>query len=223
VSDKASSGRAAILEKIRRATAGGESDPDWSSARLEAPPVWTIPKRGQLDLPGRSKLFVAMAEKALATVERVVRADAPEAVAGYLRARNLPLQIRCGDDPALAGMNWDRSLVSVRRGASDGSDLVGLSHAFAGVAESGTLVLLSGRDNPTTINFLPEHHLVLLPEDRIFGDYESIWRLLRERFGSRALPRTVNFITGPSRSGDIEQKLVLGAHGPKSLHILVLV
>ena len=96
------------------------------------------------------------------------------------------------------------------------------SHAFAGVAETGTLVLLSGPDNPTTLNFLPDTHIVMLSADDVAGDYETVWRRLRERYGPGALPRTVNLITGPSRSADIEQTLILGAHGPRALHILVV-
>jgi L-lactate dehydrogenase complex protein LldG len=56
----------------------------------------------------------------------------------------------------------------------------------------------------------------------IVGDYEAVWERLRQRFGRGAMPRTVNFITGPSRSGDIEQTLLLGAHGPRRLHIVVV-
>jgi L-lactate dehydrogenase complex protein LldG len=97
-----------------------------------------------------------------------------------------------------------------------------MSHALAGVAETGTLVLTSGPDNPTTINFLPETHIVAVRADDIVGDYESVWDAFRLRFGRGALPRTVNMITGPSRSGDIEQTILLGAHGPRRLHIVVV-
>ncbi len=97
-----------------------------------------------------------------------------------------------------------------------------LSRAFAGVAETGTLVLLSGPENPTTLNFLPDTHIVVIQAADIAGDYESVWRQLRALYGPGILPRTVNFITGPSRSADIEQTLILGAHGPRALHILVV-
>ncbi len=107
-------------------------------------------------------------------------------------------------------------------GPSRGKDLTAVSHAFAAVAESGTLVLLSGPDNPTTLNFLPDHHLVVVDAKDIAGDYETVWDRLREVYGVGGMPRTVNFITGPSRSGDIEQVHLLGAHGPRSLHVLVV-
>ena len=95
-------------------------------------------------------------------------------------------------------------------------------HAEAGVAETGTLVLLSGPDNPTTINFLPDTHVVVVRAADILGDYESVWRRLRERLGPGVMPRLVNLVTGPSRSADIEQTLLLGAHGPRALHIIVV-
>ena len=56
----------------------------------------------------------------------------------------------------------------------------------------------------------------------IAGDYETVWARLRPQGGEGNLPRTVNFITGPSRSADIEQTLLLGAHGPRALHIIVV-
>ncbi|MFX8828968.1 LUD domain-containing protein, partial [Acinetobacter baumannii] len=78
------------------------------------------------------------------------------------------------------------------------------------VAESGTLVLTSGRDNPTTLNFLPEYHVVVVEASDIAGDYETIWNRVRAAYGKGTMPRTVNMVTGPSRSGDIEQTLLLG-------------
>ena len=95
-----------------------------------------------------------------------------------------------------------------------------LTHAFAGIAETGTLMLRSGADAPTTLNFLPDTNIVLIEAGRIVGAYEEAWAMLRAAGG--AMPRTVNFITGPSRSADIEQTLQLGAHGPRRLHILLL-
>ncbi|MEZ5579927.1 MAG: LUD domain-containing protein [Candidatus Competibacteraceae bacterium] len=73
-------------------------------------------------------------------------------------------------------------------------------------------MLLSGPHSPpTTLNFLPDTHIVVLRADRIVGAYEDAWDLLRAR--GLGMPRTVNFITGPSRSADIEQTVQMGAHG----------
>ena len=113
-------------------------------------------------------------------------------------------------------------VLEIGRGRSNGDDEVGVSHALGGVAETGTLMLVSGKDNPTTINFLPEHHIVVVNAKDIDGDLESLFGRIRRKFGRGAMPRTVNMVTGPSRSGDIEQKLLLGAHGPRALHIVVV-
>jgi len=216
-----------VLAKIRRhlGVSGGEPERRQAVAlRIEPAKPNLIPKRGQLPHPERVALFCAMAEKAAAGVTRLASPDeVPEAVADLLRRRNFPLSVRLGDDPRLAALDWRRApALECLSGPSDGTDLAGLSHAFAGVAESGTLVLVSGPDNPSTINFLPEVHFVVLSAADIAGDYEAVWARLRERYGTGAMPRTVNLVTGPSRSADIEQTLLMGAHGPRALEILVV-
>ena len=102
------------------------------------------------------------------------------------------------------------------------SDAAGVSHALGGIAETGTLALTSGPDNPTTLNFLPEHHIVVVAASDIAPDLETLWQALREGRGDGSMPRTVNLVTGPSRSGDIEQVLLLGAHGPRAVHIVIV-
>ncbi len=149
--------------------------------------------------------------------------DVPRAVASYLREKNLPASVRMGADARLGAMPWDaQRALEVKSGASDGDDEAGVSFAAAGIAETGTIVLPSGPDNPTTINFLPEHHIVVVDAADIAGDMETVLARIRERFGKGQMPRTLNFVTGPSRSGDIEQKLLLGAHGPRALHLIVV-
>ena len=218
--------RDTVLGKIRRSlhVDGGDAARRAAvAARIESAPRSVIPRRGQLPKEERIALFTAMAEKVSATVARVASEDdVPSAVADFLRSHNLPASVRMGDDGLIAGLPWERTQVEVTRGPSDGNDPVGLSHAAAGVAETGTLVLLSGVENPTTLNFLPETHIVVVRADDIAGDYESVWDAVRETYGRGIMPRTVNMVTGPSRSADIEQKLLLGAHGPRRLHIVVL-
>lgn len=220
------SGRDAILSRVRRAVGGGDETGRRAAVetRLREAPAGVIPARGQLDAEGRRALFRAMAEKVSSTVTQVATADAvPEAVADYLRSKNLPASLRRGDDARLLAMPWAAlPNLEVRTGASDGHDLVSVSHAVGGIAETGTLVLQSGADNPTTLNFLPDHHIVVVAAEDITGDYERFWAAHRARFGKGEMPRTVNFVTGPSRSGDIEQTILLGAHGPRALHIIVV-
>lgn len=218
--------REAIVGRIRRSLGVAANDPRRNATvdgRLSRPPRGVIPARGQLSVEDRVALFITEALKVSATVARTAdAADVPAAVADYLRAHNLPAIVRVGADPMFAAGAWSSSQIELKRGASDGSDAVGLSHAFAGVAETGTVVLLSGSDNPTTINFLPETHMVVVNAADIAGDYETAFDRIRARYGHASIPRTVNFVTGPSRSADIEQTLLLGAHGPRRLHIVVV-
>ncbi|MFC5445953.1 LutC/YkgG family protein [Rhizobium halophytocola] len=221
------SGKTAILGKIR-GSLGADRDDETRrrtvAERIASPPVGIIPARGQLPLEDRIALFRAMAEKYNATTDRIDTLDRlPAAVGEFLRAHNLPAVLRMGADPRLAEAPWSsENTLEIRHGASDGLDLVGISHAFGGIAETGTLALLSGADNPVTISFLPEQHIVVVAADAIGGDLETVFARLRAANGKATMPRTLNFITGPSRSADIEQKLLLGAHGPKALHIIVV-
>jgi len=100
--------------------------------------------------------------------------------------------------------------------------MVGRSDALVAAAETGTLVLVSGADNPTTLSFLPETHFILIRASDVVGSYEEAFDRLRAIYGEGSLPRTVNLISGPSRTADIEQTIVRGAHGPKRLHVVIL-
>ena len=167
--------------------------------------------------------FIEKAKLASATVERV--SDGAALVAGitaFLRERNLPMKVRTGTDKRLQDLLSGHSgTLEILQGKAEDADEVGLSHALAGLAESGTLILTSGPDNPSTLNFLPPNHLVVVRAGDIIRSQEEMWaRFKRKTRG--VMPRTVNFITGPSRSADIEQTLLLGAHGPKNLHIFIL-
>jgi len=220
------SAREEILAAVRRALAvtGAEAPRRMAVAeRLAQAPPGVIPERGQGDGAARTATFRAEAERAQASVAEVgSAADVPGEITRFLRDGNLPATLRMGDDPRLAAMPWSATTLEVAHGASDGHDLNAVSFAFAAVAESGTLALTSGPANPTTLNFLPDNHFVVVAAGDIVGDYESAWRKLRGRDGKGAMPRTVNLITGPSRSADIEQTLLLGAHGPRGLHIIIV-
>ncbi|QAY96118.1 lactate utilization protein [Methylovirgula ligni] len=219
------SDRAKIFAGIRRAlgvTGAEDSRRHTVNARLAEAPESVIPARGRV-AADKVALFRAEAERVFATVEDVASAEEiPARIADFLRAKNLPLQLRKGADPYLAALPWESAALRLDEGRAQPEDRVGLSHAFAGIAETGTLALVSGPDNPTTLNFLPETHIVVVEAWAIVGDYEAFWAKLRAAYGEGTMPRTVNFITGPSRSADIEQTLLLGAHGPRALHILIV-
>lgn len=221
------SSRDAILGRVRRSLGVSGTDATRLSAvrhRLAETPVNVIPARGQLPDAERVELFAHKASEVFASVTRLKsRDEIPGAVSEYLRSKNLPQAIRRGEDTRLASLPWElEAQLAVTVGPSSGKDLAGLSHADAGVAETGTVVLTSGANNPTTLNFLPDHHIVVVDASTVSGDYETVWADLRRRYGAGLMPRTVNLVTGPSRSADIEETLLLGAHGPRSLHILVV-
>src|SRR5204863_2293238 len=181
-----------------------------------------IPERAaSLDPAARLDLFVAMAEEVQTTVARVLSNDAvPGEVARFLAAENLPAELVMAPDPTLDAIPWDaRPLLTIRRGPAEPGDAVSLAPCLAAVAETGTLMLVSGPDTPTTLNFLPDTQIVVLRAGQVVAAYEDGWDLVR---GLPTMPRTVNFITGPSRTGDIEQRIQLGAHGPRRLHILLI-
>ena len=214
-----------IVAKIRRslgASAGDATRQAIVADRLADAPKGSIPARGQV--ADKLAVFTAQAEAVSATVVRVKSADeVPAALADYLKGLNLAPRLRHGTDTRLENLPWDKAPnLDVSVGRSDGHDEVGLSHALGGVAETGTLYLTSGPDNPTTLNFLPENHIVVVDAADIAGDYETVWQKIRDKYGKGVMPRTVNMITGPSRSGDIEQTILLGAHGPRRLHIVVV-
>ncbi len=186
-----------------------------------------IPARGRLGVKARVDLFIREAEQVNATVARVSNlAGVPREVARYLAKNNLPMTLKIAPDISRPGIRWtEQTLLSVEEGRADGSEQASVSRAFAGVAETGTLVLLSGPGNPTTLSFLPPTHVVVVSASDIAGDYEQVWdRLRNENMGEdgRFMPRTVNWITGPSRTADIEQTLLLGAHGPQRLQIVIV-
>jgi L-lactate dehydrogenase complex protein LldG len=217
--------RDAVLERLRqslhRRGPGASEARRTVEARLAARAPGPIPARGDLDLEGRIKLFTTQAEAVQATVRRVRHYDAlPGAIERYLRERNLPLRLVMASAPLLGEIAWQDSMLSWRTGRPGNDDAIGLTLAFAGIAETGTLMLRSAAETPTMLAFLPETSLVVLPAARVLRAYEDGLRLLRDEHG--ALPRSINFITGPSRSGDIEQTLQLGAHGPRRLHILIV-
>ncbi|HZS83099.1 MAG TPA: lactate utilization protein [Stellaceae bacterium] len=218
-----------ILGSIRRSLKRGplgEAETAALRARLASPGRNLVPARAAaLDPPAQRDLFTAMAQEVQTTVDRVASlAEVPAAVASYLAAENLPAELVMAPDPALDDIPWhERPLLQFRRGRAEPGDQVSLTPAFAGIAETGTLMLVSGAETPSTLNFLPDTHIVVLRAEQVVPSLEEAWTKLRARQAARgdaALPRTVNFVTGPSRTGDIEQRIQLGAHGPRRLHVV---
>ncbi|MDE2005453.1 MAG: LUD domain-containing protein [Rhodospirillales bacterium] len=214
-----------VLDAIRRGLRRGPLPEDQAMAlraRLAAHPRHPIPARSRIDHAGQVALFVANLEREFGTITRVPDAAAvPGAIADYLAAQNLPMQAAIAPHPDLRAIEWSaRPLLQLREGRAEPTDTVAIQHGFAGIAETGTLMLPSGPDRPTTLNLLAVAAIVVLDAGRIVGAYEEAWDLLRAEAGG--MPRNVMLVTGPSRSADIEQALELGAHGPRKLHVVLV-
>jgi L-lactate dehydrogenase complex protein LldG len=122
--------------------------------------------------------------------------------------------------PEFFELEWEAAGIKVESRAAEGSDLVGITGAFCAIAETGTLLTLSGPRTPATTSLLPETHIAVVRTGRMVRSMEDAWKLLRDEEGQ--MPRAANFISGPSRTADIEQTLVLGAHGPYRVHIVLV-
>jgi L-lactate dehydrogenase complex protein LldG len=221
-----STARAAILGRIRaaqrrpaRATAEELASMQDYLVRHPQGPRPTI--EGDLRIR-----FRAMSERMSSTVDEVPHlADAPAAVARYLQAQNLPP--RAVIWPTLSSLDWAGAGIEAearppRRDESQGADAVGITGCFCAFAETGTLVLASSAQTESSTHLLPETHVALVPASRIVRGMEDVFALLRaERGGEEMMPRALNMISGPSRTGDIELTIVLGAHGPYRVHIVV--
>jgi L-lactate dehydrogenase complex protein LldG len=207
--------RNTILNNIRQALQRNPLTPNLIAelkSRLAAQTVSEQPNLAT-DL---TTTFIKQLTKVAGTVEIIQQiTDVPLAVLNFLQQQQLPLKIVVS--ASLKAINWP-SQWQVAYRAAQPADQVSVSYAFAGIAETGSLVLLSSSNDPTTLNFLPSNHIVILSQADLVAHLEAVWTRLR----SQSLPRTVNIITGPSRTADIEQTLQVGAHGPKQLHVILI-
>lgn len=217
--------KAEILGNIRRGLKRGEATQDQKQAvtnRINKHARNIVPQRAQLPHEQQIALFIEMATEAAAQIYQLESInDVPKTCAGWLQDQQIETLVTANDEE-ITSLDWSHAtnLICVQRVAEIG-DAASLTTSFAGIAETGTLMLHSGATSPTTLNFLPDNHFVILKRSDIVGPYEDAWQKLRDKTKGD-LPRTVNMITGPSRSADIEQTLQMGAHGPKDLIILLI-
>lgn len=163
--------------------------------------------------------FATRAEDHQTIIQRITQDNLVAAILEATRQHNLPGRLFMEPEKFLKQLDFSETSLEIHHEKPGPRDLIGLSLGVAAIAETGTLVMHSGRDRMTTLNFVPEHHIVVLKASNIVGSLDDVWPLMRKR---KIFPRAVNFITGPSRTGDIEQTLFLGAHGPRSQQILIL-
>lgn len=218
--------RAKVLGAVRSRLGRGSSGAGRGAIeeRLNGQARHLIPERSRQDAGRLKALFAAQLRAGNAVViEAETDADVPGAVTQYLRGQNLPLRVRCGDDSWLGSIDWSTEpALTLANGRADPADAVGLTHAVAGIAETGTLMLASGPANPVTVTFLPETSIVLLRAGDLVGPYEDAFDRIRQRYGRGTMPRTLNLVSGPSRTADVGGRLVTGAHGPRRFCVVVV-
>lgn len=224
----AGDGRSQVLSAVRKAlgrAVEGAAEPAEVRERLAHPRANTVPARGRLQQPELTELFVAQALEAGASVAKLASLEeVPAAASAFCAEHGLPATVVMAEASKLGDLPWQASGVASDFRLPRSGDSLVVSSAVAGIAETGTVVMLSGPENPVTANFLPDNHLVVVHARDLMGTSEDLWAVLREQLRERGLPlpRTVNWITGPSRSGDIEMIMLMGAHGPIRLHLLVI-
>lgn len=209
-----SDARAAVLGAIRQSLGRGPLDAAGQRALDARMPVHLRPQLdGEL-----IEHFIARATVQSMSVQRLARRrEIPAAVTAYLTQHNRPLRIVVAQP--LRALDWPDT-IAVESRAAQRDDAVSVTPCFAAIAETGSVVLLSSPETPTTLNFVPDDHIVVLSTSQIVWHIEDVWQRLRAR--GTPLPRAVNIVSGPSRTADIEQVVQLGVHGPRRVHLLVV-
>ena len=154
------------------------------------------------------------------------RSEAIKAVASYLHEHFRTRKLVSGNDPRLAAMPWRDGGLLPRFGCADQSgsspDLASLSYARLGIAETGSIVTFTGKINPAANNLLVESHIVLLDVADLVANLDQAWQRINDELLESGRPRGINFISGPSSTADIEAQLIMGAHGPRSWHVILM-
>jgi L-lactate dehydrogenase complex protein LldG len=218
--------RDAVLARTRRALG---TTSDRAKARAEAESYIDAHRQGPRPAMPADLLtrFMQRASDMQSTVERLSdRTHLPAAVARHLAAlaaradADIPIGRAGVCWPEFADLDWPAAGLAIEARPTTGQDRLGITGTFCAIAETGTLVVLTGQCAPTATTLLPDTHIAVVRADRIVSGMEEAFALVRSERGR--LPRAVNLISGPSRTGDIEQTIVLGAHGPYQVHIVVL-
>jgi L-lactate dehydrogenase complex protein LldG len=209
--------KAAIFATLHSALKRGPLDEASQAAldeRIAHPPRHVRPAQ-EADHLAR---FIRKFESRAGTIERVASlAEVPAAVEAYRQSKDLPPQAMIG--AALADLPWPADW-AIGHGAAGPEATLSVTPCLAGIAETGSLMLAASPASPTTHNFVPDDHVVVLEVDRIVPYFEDAWAVLRAR--PEGMPRATNIVSGPSRTADVEQTIQLGAHGPRRVHVILV-
>jgi Uncharacterized conserved protein len=212
------SARAAILAQIRARQGRPAAQHDLEAADAEVD-IGRHVRGPQPTIADRIAGFTTQALALQTSVARVASAqDVPSAVAAYLREQALGVQGVAWE--TLADLPWVDAGVTLEFRPPRDEDKLGITGCFCAVAETGSLVLASSPATPSSTHLLPQTHIAIVPASRIVAALEDAYALLRAELGE--LPRALSTVSGPSRTGDIEQTIVLGAHGPYRVHVVIV-
>ena len=212
--------RQAVLARVRTALRKSAPDPRAKSSAEAYIAAHAHGPRPAMPQDRRAR-FISRATDMASTVDSVATlADVPGAARRYLDTlgADVPRTGVCWLE--FADLNWAAAGLSIVPRAAGGDDRLGISGCFCAIAETGTILIASSAATPTATALLPDTHIAIVRANRIVSGLEEAFALVRAELG--ALPRALNFISGPSRTGDIEQTIVLGAHGPFRMHVVVV-
>ena len=211
--------REQVLARIRAALGRGELDSERAAElrdRIARHPRHIEPA---FDETPRQR-FRQKLEAAEASFVELDTLDAVAAeVERYLEAQGAEKRVATSGDELLRAIEWPAS-VDAQPWVAGGDRRVSVTAAYRGIAETGSLLLISGEQNPTRLNFLPDYHIVVIEAEQLVPRMEDAWDSLRTL--TRQMPRSVNFISGPSKTADVEQTVEYGAHGPRCLHVILV-
>jgi len=200
-----SNAREIILEKLRR-------------GRREVPSISDTYSAPEIE--DRVAAFIRGLEKVFATYSIVSsKTEVKQEVEKYLQRQDATGSLVVTGSVRKSGL-LEGSTFNLVDAPTRGKEASAIAIAYAGIAETGSLVFLSGADSPVTTNFLPDNFICILRQTELLNDMESLWSRMQQE--QRAMPRAINIVTGPSRTADVEQTIQFGAHGPRRVHVIIL-
>lgn len=212
------SARDQIIGNIRHSLG---RDTELSEQQLDALQMRQSAKRQHARPRTADDLLVQLKEQ-MALVQMTVaelssEAELGEAVTSYLREHQLPAAITIA--PELSAVTWPDAL-EVHTGAARAEDLSSVTACACAIAETGSIMMLASAQSPATLRFMPDNHMVVLKREQVVAHLEDAWQVMRAE--PSGISRAVHINTGPSRTGDVEQVIEIGAHGPRRMHVFLI-
>lgn len=216
------SARDAILGRIRKAHGRAGSEPTESELQLVRAQIAQHTPGPQPSIARAAdpvEQFRRECDRVGTTHSHAVDREAvPHEVARYLQANDLERRVVGWHE--LVSLDWDSAGITFEDRLAHGEDRTGITGCFCAVAETGTLLMLSSPQHPKKTALLPETHVAVVSTSRMVATMEAAFALLRAERGE--LPRATWFVSGASRTADIEMTLVIGAHGPYRAHVILI-